>query len=424
MTYMNQDDLNFHGSFSCNDTQSPGRSWWTVMSKKDTHKETSPTRRNSRYEKFHKLFKSVPPEESPIDYFSCAFIGDILLQGHLYISQNFFCFHSKIRGRGRLLEIPMSRVISITREKTALIIPNAIGFQTAGKKYSFGSFLTRDSTYKFVIGHWKRCQEMSKTLLQNQSSGTESDVPYSLRDQTPDTPMDNSDITKMFDESQNNDVDNNNVINGHIISRPDTEDSDAGVCLACGSRDASDENVKNDISNNVNKTLQNHVLISQTSTVVHEKPKPVKPRFFIGSGKFVPYFFQCFDCEKMYEAFSQLSLKFQRIPRTNIILAICIIMTLFLIVSAMALTYKILLLQVRIDSKDIWSPSSKAQWREKMYSSIYGLQNQNHFSVVKQMNEILKSNLQVLEELSEDLKRLKSWGPERTKCEKGETECS
>lgn len=118
-------------------------------------------------------------------------------------------------------------------------------------------------------------------------------MPYSLRDQTPDTPMDNSDITKMFDESQNNDVDNNNVINGHIISRPDTEDSDAGVCLACGSRDASDENVKNDISNNVNKSLQNHVLISQTSTVVHEKPKPVKPRFFIGGGKFVPYFFQC-----------------------------------------------------------------------------------------------------------------------------------
>ena len=36
------------------------------------------------------------------------------------------------------LEIPMSRVISITREKTALIIPNAIGFQTAGKKVSKG----------------------------------------------------------------------------------------------------------------------------------------------------------------------------------------------------------------------------------------------------------------------------------------------
>ena len=32
----------------------------------------------------------------------------------------------------------MSRVISITREKTALIIPNAIGFQTAGKKVSKG----------------------------------------------------------------------------------------------------------------------------------------------------------------------------------------------------------------------------------------------------------------------------------------------
>ena len=35
--------------------------------------------------------------------FSCAFMGDILLQGHLYVSQNWFCFYSRIRGRGRLV---------------------------------------------------------------------------------------------------------------------------------------------------------------------------------------------------------------------------------------------------------------------------------------------------------------------------------
>lgn len=86
----------------------------------------------------------------------------------------------------------------------------------------------------------------------------------------------------------------------------------------------------------------------------------------------------------------------------------------------MALTYKILLLQVRIDASDIWTPSSKAQWREKMYSSIYSLQSQSHFSVVKQINEVLKSNLQVLDELGEDLKRMKR--SERNQSEK--EECS
>lgn len=385
------------------------------MNKKYPNKDSSPVRKNSRYEKFHKLFKSVPSEEYPIDNFSCAFIGDILLQGYIHVSQNFFCFYSKIRGRGRLLEIPMGRVISITREKTAFIIPNAIGFQTAGKKYVFGSFLSRDSTYRFVVSAWKKSQELSKTLLQqNQSSASETeDMTFNVIDQTPESQMDNSEITQMFDMTQNK-----NVINGNLISQPDTEESDAGVCLACGSQDGSDVNDKIDISKNKGLTPQK---IVQTSTVVHEKPKPVKSRFFINGGKLgIPYFYQCFDCEKLYEAFSQLSVKLQRIPRTNLILAICIVMTLFLIVSAMALTYKILLLQVRIDASGIWTPSSKAQWREKMYSSIYSLQSQSHFSVVKQINEVLKSNLQVLDELGEDLKRMKR--SERNQSEK--EECS
>lgn len=386
------------------------------MNKKEPFKENSLVRKNSRHEKFHKLFKAVPPEESPINSFSCAFIGDILLQGNLYVSQNFFCFYSKIRGRGRLLEIPMSRVISITREKTALIIPNAIGFQTASKKYVFGTFLSRDSTYKFVISAWKKSQELGKSSLeQNQSSASETDVTFTTLD-TPESTMDGSEIPQMFDEKGSNDMHNNNVTNGHI-SRADMEDSDTGMCFTCGSRDASDTNdTSKDNVTNVKKT-PDKILISQSTTVIHEQRNFMKPRFFIGGGKLgIPYFFQCFDCEKMYEAFSQLSLKFQRIPRTNLLLAICIIMTLFLILSAMALTYKILLLQARIDAKEIWTPASKALWREKMYSSIYDLNSQSHFSVVKQMNDVLKSNLQVLQELSEDLKRLKAWGAEENKC--------
>lgn len=105
-------------------------------------------------------------------------------------------------------------------------------------------------------------------------------------DQTPETQMDNSEITQMFDITQNN-----NVINGNLISQPDTEESDAGVCLACGSQDGSDVNDKIDISKDNGLTPQK---IVQTSTVVHEKLKPVKSRFFINGGKLgIPYFFQC-----------------------------------------------------------------------------------------------------------------------------------
>lgn len=109
---------------------------------------------------------------------------------------------------------------------------------------------------------------------------------FNVIDQTPESQMDNSEITQMFDMTQNK-----NVINGNLISQPDTEESDAGVCLACGSQDGSDVNDKIDISKNKGLTPQK---IVQTSTVVHEKPKPVKSRFFINGGKLgIPYFYQC-----------------------------------------------------------------------------------------------------------------------------------
>lgn len=129
------------------------------MNAKDSEsKDHSPLRSKSKYDKFHKLFKTVPAEEYPLNDYSCAYIGDILLHGSIYISQNWICFYSKIRARGRRLQIPLEKVISITREKTALVFPNAIGVQTAEEKYTFGSFLMRDNAYKFINTVWKKSQ--------------------------------------------------------------------------------------------------------------------------------------------------------------------------------------------------------------------------------------------------------------------------
>ena len=41
--------------------------------------------------------------------YSCAFFGDILLQGYLYISQNWFCFYSKILGHEKLVSMLESK---------------------------------------------------------------------------------------------------------------------------------------------------------------------------------------------------------------------------------------------------------------------------------------------------------------------------
>ena len=42
-----------------------------------------------------------------VSAYSCAFKGDILLQGMMYVSQNWICFYSKIRARGRLVSSPL-----------------------------------------------------------------------------------------------------------------------------------------------------------------------------------------------------------------------------------------------------------------------------------------------------------------------------
>ena len=51
--------------------------------------------------------------------------------------------------------IPAADVLKISKEKTAKIIPNAVGISTEDEKHVFGSLLSRDSTYKFMVQVWK-----------------------------------------------------------------------------------------------------------------------------------------------------------------------------------------------------------------------------------------------------------------------------
>lgn len=97
----------------------------------------------SRVKKFQKLFgQQVGTEEKLINYFSCALVSDILLQGHLYVSQNYFSFYSNVFGFITKLVIPVSTVSLITKEKTAKFFPNAIALKLQNDtKHVFGECL-------------------------------------------------------------------------------------------------------------------------------------------------------------------------------------------------------------------------------------------------------------------------------------------
>lgn len=106
------------------------------------------------YEEFHRLFKSVPMDQFPINDFSCALSREILLQGRIYIAQGWFCFYSNIFGWETQVTIDCTKIQSITREKTAYVVPNAILICTDEEKHFFSSFLSRETVYKLLVQVW------------------------------------------------------------------------------------------------------------------------------------------------------------------------------------------------------------------------------------------------------------------------------
>ncbi|XP_062860368.1 protein Aster-B-like isoform X2 [Trichomycterus rosablanca] len=121
------------------------QSWYNVLS--PTYKQ--------RNEDFRKLFKQLPDTERLIVDYSCALQRDILLQGRLYLSENWICFYSNIFRWETLLTVRLKDICFMTKEKTARLIPNAIQVCTDTEKHFFTSFGARDRTYMMTFRLWQ-----------------------------------------------------------------------------------------------------------------------------------------------------------------------------------------------------------------------------------------------------------------------------
>ncbi|KRT80928.1 hypothetical protein AMK59_6192, partial [Oryctes borbonicus] len=109
----------------------------------------------SRSEDYKKIFKDVPDDERLVVDYSCALQKEILVHGRLYVSQNYLCFYANIFGWGTTVSIKWKDVSAITKEKTALVIPNAILIMVKNEKYFFTSFVARDKTYLMLFRVWQ-----------------------------------------------------------------------------------------------------------------------------------------------------------------------------------------------------------------------------------------------------------------------------
>lgn len=93
---------------------------------------------------------------------------DILVHGRLYVSQNYFCFYANIFRWETFVLIRCRDIASMTKEKTARVIPNAIQVCTNNEKHFFTSFGARDKTYLMLFRIWQNAlleQPMSSQEL-------------------------------------------------------------------------------------------------------------------------------------------------------------------------------------------------------------------------------------------------------------------
>nr|XP_054388818.1 GRAM domain-containing protein 2A isoform X2 [Pongo abelii] len=118
---------------------------------------------NKYNQQYHKLFKDVPLEEVVLKVCSCALQRDLLLQGRLYISPNWLCFHASLFGKDIKVVIPVVSVQMIKKHKMARLLPNGLAITTTtSQKYIFVSLLSRDSVYDLLR---RVCTHLQEVLI-------------------------------------------------------------------------------------------------------------------------------------------------------------------------------------------------------------------------------------------------------------------
>ncbi|XP_028672443.1 GRAM domain-containing protein 2A [Erpetoichthys calabaricus] len=100
---------------------------------------------------YHKLFRDVPEEEELMRYYTCTLQKEVLYHGKMYVSKSFICFYSTVFLRETKVTIPVSDVVMLKKQNTALLVPNGLSIRTnKGEKFTFLSMRSRDSAYKLL----------------------------------------------------------------------------------------------------------------------------------------------------------------------------------------------------------------------------------------------------------------------------------
>jgi hypothetical protein len=315
-----------------------------------TAKESKvPTTSKARQKKFNRHFPAVDEDEKVLNHYSCALIGDILLQGHLYITKNYFAFYSNVFGYVTKLLIPMLSVEKITKEKTARIIPNAVGISTNEDKHVFGSLMSRDNTYRYMVKVWEVAQNASLLVVEPEivvSSCLSSSIVFTLGFWQEPVPVSDSDSSE-------------------------TREGESG----------------RESPAPIPNILAHVVLPSKEHCIHRDGPKLEKQR----SVEFVG-------------ALKQGISKFASLPRQSLILFTTTLLLILLFLSAAVLLYRISKIQNKYSYN--LQETMVASGSEDIYSNLLQYQTQLHSKSAGAVHNFLDSNLDQIAKVRQSLEAL------------------
>lgn len=191
---------------------------------------------------FHQIFRKIPSAETLIADYSCALSKDILVQGKMYLSQNYICFNSNILGWVTNLVVPVREIIQIEKKSTAVLFPNGMVIRTLHHKYVFATFLSRDTTFDLITRVWHDALQENSGERPNRNSRamsakrrlTHSNQPSSSEGElSDDDTAQESDTEELSDESHGSPLASKitkikELVTGSLSSTDSLPESDAG----------------------------------------------------------------------------------------------------------------------------------------------------------------------------------------------------
>lgn len=168
-----------------------------------------------RNKDFHQTFRSVPEDDYLIEDYSCALQREILLAGRLYVSEGHICFSSNILGWVTMLVISFDEIVSVEKESTAMVFPNAIAIQTLQARHTFRSLLSREATYELLIGIWKLNHPNLKSSLNGArlDAGGTGDKTEKVEPTGSEDGSEGSEEEEVYDEDEEDDDGTESIVN-------------------------------------------------------------------------------------------------------------------------------------------------------------------------------------------------------------------